>query len=332
MFKYKSKSKETLIRRIRELEETIVLLDKINQKEELVSYPYVENLGHWVFMNESNEVFFNNKKLISLGYDPENLPLSVSYDFFMDKIHPEDYMNVMNNMKRHFSNETIEYEIEYRIQNLNGEYIWHYDRGAVTKRDEEGNPIVIAGVSFDTSEKRRRELALEKTNEKLKVLVNTDVLTPAFNKRYLSDALNQLIESYAEHSEPFSLVMMDIDDFKIMNDTFGHLVGDEVLKSVVKAAVKSLKPTDIIARWGGDEFMILLPETNLEQAIELSKQILDSINEINFDKIETVKASVGIHAYSTGDTILETVDKVDQMMYKSKQTQKNGLVYELGLV
>lgn len=127
--RYEDLSKEELIQRIEEMKEVINQMEKHRNETELLSFPWVGNLGQWHWMVQSDHLLFNEKKATNLGYKSEEIPQDVGYEYFTAKLHPDDYAGVMENMRSHLMNESDAYEVEYRIRSKNGEYLWYYDRG-----------------------------------------------------------------------------------------------------------------------------------------------------------------------------------------------------------
>jgi diguanylate cyclase len=154
----------------------------------------------------------------------------------------------MDNMRNHISGKAIAYEVEYRIQHKNGHYLWYYDRGTITKRDIEGKPLMIEGVVFDISESKRVE-------EKLRDLSERDTLTKTYNRRMFFEHLKNLQNLSIHKETPFSVLLIDIDEFKKINDTYGHLVGDEAIRTLVEVIRNEKRSEDKVYRYGGDEFL-----------------------------------------------------------------------------
>ncbi len=324
---YNESSKEELIQRIKELEEVTNQLKQEKNDTELESFPWIGNLGHWYWMVQSNEVVFNEMKATNLGYSREEIPNNVGFEYFTEKLHPEDYERVMDNMRKNLIAETDTYEVEYRIQTKAGDYTWYYDRGAVTEREEDGTPIVVAGIVFDISRNKAMECDLKQANKRLKQLVNTDELTGVYNKRFMIKKVDEEIERYNRTKDGFSLIMLDIDNFKSINDNFGHNMGDIVLKKFVKRIEKRIRKMDVLCRWGGDEFIILLPITDLPGAIELAQELKDEFDKYLMDDIGKMTSSIGVSTYCEGDTLDMLIKKVDDLMYKSKNAGKSCVSY-----
>lgn len=321
--KYKDLSKTQLIQYIEEMEEVINSMKKEKDDMELLKLPWIGNLGNWKWEVEKNKVIFNEKKATNLGYEKEELPKDVGFEFFTEKLHPDDYEKVMDNMENHLMNLSDAFEVEYRIRKKNGDYIWYYDRGKVTRRNEKGEATSVSGIMFDISENKAIERELKKTNKMLQSLVITDELTSAFNRRYMYEKINSEIYRYSRTNSAFSIIMIDIDNFKFINDNFGHNIGDMVLKKIAEVIMKRIRKIDALSRLGGDEFMILLPETKISDAVILAKDILRLLNKASVGEVDTIKASIGVSEYNGHWCINKTIKKVDDLMYLAKNDGRN---------
>ena len=155
----------------------------------------------------------------------------------------------------------------------------------------------------------------------------TDSLTGLYNRRYFYMVLDNEIERTKRYQYPLSLIMMDIDHFKLVNDEFGHLAGDEVLESVAQICKNPLRQSDTIFRYGGEEFMILLPGTNQEEAMHVAERIRSTIAETRFkvNKGEVrITTSMGVSEYSEEHpTANEFIESADRTMYAAKAAGRN---------
>ncbi len=170
------------------------------------------------------------------------------------------------------------------------------------------------------SENKRKE------NEKL---ANTDQLTKVYNRRFLEDFSNRYMKIVKREHNALSLLLIDIDNFKTVNDTYGHDVGDKVIKLLVKRLKTTIRDNDIIIRLGGDEFLVLLPSTPLENAKKVAKKILDVINTLNKFESEEMKftVTIGSSEYKKSDVhINELINRADNALYKAKKLGKNQLI------
>lgn len=316
---YQKLTKAELIQEIKELKMQLEEEIMYNNEEFLVQFPWAGNLGQWKWFYDENKVIFNEKKVTQLGYDPKVIG-EVGFQFFTEKLHPNDYEGVMDNMRNHLMGKTDAYEVEYRIQHKDGHYIWYYDRGTVTKRDSLGKPQIIQGIVFDISESKRVEQRLRDLSEK-------DALTEIYNRRTFYVKVEELIQESNKKKIPFSLVMFDIDNFKHINDTYGHLVGDDVLKIITELINDDKRHKDQVFRFGGEEFFLVLPNTKIDGAIKVASRIHEMIGNLNMPKVGKVTVSMGVVEYIKNESIDDSIKRVDDLMYAAKKLGKNKVVY-----
>ncbi|OLS38575.1 diguanylate cyclase [Bacillus sp. MRMR6] len=164
---------------------------------------------------------------------------------------------------------------------------------------------------------------LEEESKRNKHLAMMDSLTNSYNRLKFDEILTSEIRRSERYHHPFSLIMMDIDHFKKVNDCFGHQIGDEVLCTISTIVQQRIRESDIFARWGGEEFIILAPETTLEGAIELAESIRLLINSFSFQKINHLTCSFGVAEFNTGKSKRELFSEVDRALYHSKNQGKN---------
>jgi diguanylate cyclase (GGDEF)-like protein len=167
----------------------------------------------------------------------------------------------------------------------------------------------------------------KKMEEELRHLSVTDVLTNAYNRRYFTHKLEEEIERSKRADRKFSLIMLDIDCFKSINDRFGHNAGDLVLKSMAELIKNRIRKIDTLARWGGEEFIILLPDTTVKNAACLAEELRESISRMDIPGVGSVTASFGVAGYCPEDTIDTLVNKADNMMYEAKAAGRNCVRY-----
>lgn len=153
-----------------------------------------------------------------------------------------------------------------------------------------------------------------------------DTLTKIYNRSYFLDKLDDEITYSARYQVPFSVIIFDIDHFKRFNDTFGHLKGDEVLVSVCDVVKLNIRKTDVFARWGGEEFVILLPNTPIDKAEILAQNLRKHIETISMDEVDTITASFGISEYQSGDIEKTIFHRADEALYKAKENGRNQVV------
>jgi len=170
------------------------------------------------------------------------------------------------------------------------------------------------------------QLRLE--NEELKQLVTTDSLTGLFNYRYFKDILSNEIQRSIRSSKPLSLILIDLDHFKSINDRWGHEAGNQTLKTVATLFKHELRQEDIICRYGGEEFTIILPQTALPVAVKVAERLRLSIErtQIEFEgQVFNLTASFGAGVYQQANEYTEEafIDAVDQFLYQAKAQGRN---------
>ena len=175
---------------------------------------------------------------------------------------------------------------------------------------------------------------LEQAKERLRELAVTDGLTGIYNHRYFKQFLAKEIIRANRHNTKVSMAMIDIDHFKIYNDTNGHLAGDSILQQVAKLMVQNLRSIDVAARYGGEEFVIVLPQTDLEAAKIVAEKLRILIENNQFEKEETqpgskITISIGIATYPDNSKDLEgLINSADQRLYAAKSLGRNKVVDE----
>ena len=156
----------------------------------------------------------------------------------------------------------------------------------------------------------------------------SDYLTGAANTRLLYELTQMEIDRFERYGHPFTLAYLDLDDFKRLNDKFGHAVGDLVLRKLVNAARRNLRKADIVARLGGDEFALLLPETNQESALVVLSRIQRNLLEEMMRGSWPITFSIGVITCSSSpQSADELVKMADELMYSVKREGKNGIKY-----
>jgi diguanylate cyclase (GGDEF)-like protein len=173
---------------------------------------------------------------------------------------------------------------------------------------------------------RTKELAA--ANGKLQKLALTDPLTGAFNRRHFFNLADKTLKNSKRYQHDLSIIMIDLDHFKQVNDQFGHTVGDAVLVAFVKILQKNVRDADTVARYGGEEFSILMPETNLEFAKKTAERLCDLVNNYKFsvgDQIVHITISLGIASLETNrnQKADDLVDQADKALYKAKNSGRN---------
>lgn len=170
------------------------------------------------------------------------------------------------------------------------------------------------------------ELALK--NRELEHLASTDSLTRIYNREKLSRIFARELGLLDSGDKAFAVISIDLDHFKIINDTFGHAAGDQVLIAVARIMKDTIRSTDFIGRWGGEEFLILCPQTSLAEACHLAQRICDAVAGASYATGQSHSVSMGVAAYALGDTLDTLLHRSDQAMYQAKLHGRNRVCSE----
>lgn len=199
--------------------------------------------------------------------------------------------------------------------------------------NEKNEIIGTWGISRNITDQKRLEKELEKSNQKLQRLARVDDLTGLYNRRYFYETLERTVSIYdarPDDKETFALIAIDIDDMKYINDQYGHTHGDDVLCMVSSSMLCSTKKTDTCYRVGGDEFMVMVPDCELKDAIGLAKKIATAVADTAVpmcDKFERITVSLGLAMYKKGTDISDLISSADRKLYKSKRNGKNQVSF-----
>jgi diguanylate cyclase (GGDEF)-like protein len=160
-------------------------------------------------------------------------------------------------------------------------------------------------------------------NKQLEGLVITDALTSLYNRRYIESCADQEIERTKRYGTGFSVIMLDIDHFKKINDTYGHQVGDDTLRFMGKTLEKNTRTTDITGRWGGEEFIILCPNLDIGEATELAEKIRTQVEKVEIIKGVSLTLSCGVSVYRNEEDFFDTLKRADDSLYLAKNNGRN---------
>jgi two-component system cell cycle response regulator len=163
-------------------------------------------------------------------------------------------------------------------------------------------------------------------HEEIHRLTIMDGLTQIANKRYFTDFLEREIARATRHHRPLTLAMFDVDHFKKVNDEHGHLAGDRVLCGVAETIAAEVRREELLARWGGEELAVVLPETPIDGATKFAERIRHIIEETPFDydgELLRVTVSAGVAALAPGDTMQSLVERADGLLYQAKDEGRN---------
>lgn len=270
----------------------------------------------WEWDLKTGEFFVSDKVYDICGYLPDKHVDLVS--FMKDKVYSEDIDKVFKEFRDHITNVTTGYKSEFRFKKNNGEYIWLLSRGMAI-RNSENKAIKIAGSITDISYRKFSE-------EKIKFMAYYDSLTELPNRIFFIDKLNELLESINDNNSRGAVLFIDLDNFKIINDTMGHNYGDKLLIHLAKKFENWINTEDLICRLGGDEFILLHPNVDEAEAVSYARSFLklfDQPCKIDGKQIYST-VSIGIALYPKDGMDTDTILKnADAAMYKAKELGKS---------
>ncbi|WP_114088453.1 diguanylate cyclase domain-containing protein [Thalassospira profundimaris] len=276
------------------------------------------NAGTWEWNIRTGEIRVNERWAEIGGYRLEELtPFGV--DQWTSLCHRDDLDKIHALLNRHFDHETDHFDCEYRIKHKNGGWVWVLDRGKVFEWSDDGKPLRLSGTHSDVTlskelEQRMRHMAL------------SDPLTGLANRRRFEEYLSTAIAQCRAGGRHVILLLFDIDQFKMVNDTFGHPAGDALLVNVAERIRKQFRESDFIARLGGDEFAVLL--TNVEDVAIAQKAAMRVIEETARPiKVEgqeiRVGVSIGISAGCEAVLPKTLYQCADRALYQAKEAGRN---------
>jgi len=231
--------------------------------------------------------------------------------------HPDDAGSDAQGDARLLAGEIPSHQVERRFRHGRGDYVWVLVTTSIV-RDEEGEPLYLVTQVQDISE--RKELA-----RRLEYVVEHDFLTGLLNRRHFERELAREIERAARYGSPGAVLLVDLDNFKEINDTFGHRAGDDVLKGAAGLLRRRLRQTDVVARVGGDEFAVLLAQADADQVRIVADEVVKALNlefAVLGDQSVRMSASVGVAMFE-GLTDTQAMAYADLAMYEAKETGRN---------
>ena len=249
-----------------------------------------------------------------VGYPAEELlELKVA-----DIAHEDDMDEQVLLVKRALAGEFDSYSLEKRFTRKSGETVWLVLAVSLV-RDENGDPVYVIAQTTNISTNKRIE-------EDLRSEAGKDPLTELANRRQIERAIGSQIERALQTGEPASVLMVDLDDFKAVNDRYGHETGDDVLRFFAKELRGEVRATDLPARFGGDEFVVLMSGVGAAQAAKISQQLMDHFEKLVYRPEGLAlrcRISVGNSQIETGsESLAEVLAAADRSMYEVKRSKK----------
>ncbi len=298
----------------------LILFKKELEKQKERFRSLLENASIGMFIIKNNKFIYFNKKFQELiGYSEKKLK-----DLNFTQILGEKYREIFDDISlKIINNEIVKLPLEAKLKRKDDQTIYVE---LFLNRIKYDDDISLQGFVNDITKRKLLEIELRDVNKKLKELSIRDELTGVFNFRYFREMLKLKYLESKRYNTPLGLIIIDIDDFKNVNDAYGHLAGDFVLKNVAKIILNSVRNIDIVSRYGGDEFILILPNATDNDLIKIAERILNNIKSFDFwyelNKIN-VTVSIGMSSFVGKEELIKNEDDLLRFADEALYTVKN---------
>ena len=286
----------------------------INTQEKLIIFEQaIEQMDEMVRITDvnGNIIFVNSAILEHTGYTAIEL-IGKKNSIFKSGMHDElFYQKLWNNI---LSGKV--YRETFINKKKNGEI--YYEDQIITPILDNKNSSIKYFVSTSQDVTERIHMV-----EDLQRLATTDTLTGIHNRYKINQVIDDEIARTKRYKETFALIMFDIDHFKNINDTYGHDIGDFVLKELSEIIISSIRESDTFGRWGGEEFMLVAPKINRDDAVKLANKLRKTIQDHTFKEVGTITVSIGVALFEPDSDKEEKLKEVDDALYLSKENGRN---------
>ncbi|MGV8887093.1 MAG: GGDEF domain-containing protein [Pseudomonas sp.] len=295
---------------------------RLSEREQLFSALLVSvNAVLWAFDWESRQVLYVSPAYERIFGRCAGLLLS-DYNQWRDSIYPDDLDYAERSLAEVLVKGAIE-DREYRIIAADGQVRWLSDKCFINRQAEPGQPVIIVGIAQDITDKKQMETELQR-------LATTDVLTQSSNRRHFFECAHREFEQARHQGTPLAFLLLDIDDFKVINDTYGHLEGDNVLQRIAESGRAALRRGDVFGRIGGEEFAAVFPGCAPDMAMQVAERLQREIQRLSFTHDEQtfgITVSQGLTSLTAEDESVDSLfARADGAMYSAKRQGKNRII------
>jgi len=295
---------------------------RLSEREQLFSSLLVSvNAVLWAFDWQTQRMVYVSPAYERIFGRSAGLLLS-DYNEWRDSIYPDDLDYAERSLSEVLEKGSIE-DREYRIIRADGQVRWLSDKCFVSHQAEQGQRLIVVGIAEDITEKKQLE-------DELQRLATTDVLTQSSNRRHFFECAQREFEQARLQGTPMAFLLLDVDDFKLVNDTYGHQEGDVVLQRIAECGRKTLRRGDLFGRIGGEEFAAVFIGCAPDMAKQIAERLQREIQRLTFqrdDKTFGITASQGLTNLGQQDQSLEALfARADAAMYQAKRQGKNQIV------
>lgn len=300
-------------------------------ESKIVTFATIETLPGWTLFvtTKESDIFLDIKALVEDVTITASLVLIVFFPIIIYLTNSvtrpiveltKDVRNSVSNHYTQFTGQSSKDEIGQLSKAFKNtiEEIQQYNRNLEAVVARRTNELNDANHDLELSVK-----LLNENNQKLTWLAMYDPLTNLFNRRALIEHVHQEFISKNDSDVPMSLVLIDLDHFKAINDTYGHDVGDLVLTHIAAFLTSNLRKQDIIARWGGEEFVVMLKDTSIVQGEEIANKLREQIMLEDFSPVKALSFSAGVATFNVGESFDELIARADKALYLAKNAGRN---------
>ena len=295
---------------------------RLSEREQLYSSLLDSvNAVLWAFDWETRKVLYVSPAYERIFGRSVSLVLA-DYNEWRDSIYPDDLEYAERSLAQVLVDGAVEHR-EYRIITPEGQLRWLSDKCFIKQQSDQDQRVVIVGIAEDITEKKQLEGELQR-------LATTDVLTQSSNRRHFFECAHQAFEDARQDGSPLAFLLLDIDDFKQINDTYGHQEGDQVLQRIADSGKATLRRGDLFGRIGGEEFAAVFPGCTAQVAEQIAERLQREIQRLSFthgEHVYGVTVSQGLTGMTEDDHLLDKLfARADAAMYRAKRQGKNRIV------
>lgn len=295
---------------------------RLSEREQLFSSLLVSvNAVLWAFNWETRQLLYVSPAYERIFGRPVGLVLA-DFNEWRDAIYPDDLEYAERSLAEVLVKGAVE-DREYRIIAADGQIRWLSDKCFINRQADSGQPVIVVGIAEDITEKKRLESELQR-------LATTDVLTQSSNRRHFFECAHREFEQARLQGTPMAFLLLDIDDFKVINDTYGHQEGDIVLQKIAESGRAVLRRGDLFGRIGGEEFAAVFPGCPPDMAMQVAERLQREIQRLTFRNGEQgfgITVSQGLTGITDEDQSLDSLfSRADAAMYEAKRQGKNRII------
>lgn len=295
---------------------------RLSEREQLFSSLLVSvNAVLWAFDWDAKQVLY-----VSPAYERifgrSAGSLLADHNEWRDSVYPDDLEYAERSLAEVLHKNAVE-DREYRIIDADGQVRWISDKCFINRQTEPGQPVIVVGIAEDITGKKQLETELQR-------LATTDALTQSSNRRHFFECANLEFEKARLQGTPLTFLLLDIDDFKVINDTYGHPEGDLVLQRIAESGRAVLRRGDLFGRIGGEEFAAIFPGCAPDMAMQVAERLQREIQRLSFNhegQTFGITVSQGLTSLTDDDQTLDSLfARADAAMYEAKRQGKNRVV------